>query len=183
MNTKIKNTIKAVVLALGLCAVGNASADKITPQDVKDYAAEMPELSYQLAAIDCNDAAVKISAMGAWWAIQQKSDVRKDPKRMAMYSTFEVLELTSKMDLLNHEYIDSDNLKKGAEEVLETYKGMFIEGAVFGAQVNKKLSLKEKREEAKTIGQMMGAFCKHYKEKNGDLKIFIAGYRVSNGEF
>lgn len=183
MNTKIKNTIKAVVLALGLCAVGNASAYEITPEDVKDYAAEMPELSYQLAAIDCNDAAVKVGAMGAWWAIQQKSDVRKDPKRMAMYSTFEVLELTSKMDLLNHEYIDSDNLKKGAEEVLETYKGMFIEGAVFGAQVNKKLSLKEKREEAKTIGQMMGAFCKHYKEKNGDLKIFIAGYRVSNGEF
>lgn len=179
----MKGAIKAVVLGLGLSmfAMG-ANADKITPEDVKDYAAEMPELSYQLPAIDCNDAAVKVGAMGAWWAIQQKSDVRNDPKRMAMYSTFEVLELTSKMDLLNFEYIDSDNLKKGSEEVLETYQGLFIEGAVFGAQVNKKLSLKEKREEAKTIGQMMGVFCKKAKEE-GRLKLFIAGYRVSNGEF
>ncbi|MFX1151625.1 hypothetical protein ABEM33_22740 [Escherichia coli] len=45
------------------------------------------------------------------------------------------------------------------------------------------MSLKEKREEAKAIGQMMGALCKHHKEKNGDLKIFIAEYRVCAGEF
>lgn len=180
----IKKAIKTAImgLSLGFVVMGSARAYEITPEDVKDYAAEMPELSYQLAAIDCNDAAVKVGAMGAWWAMQQKSDVRKDPKRMAMYSTFEVLELTSKMDLLNHEYIDSDNLKKGAEEVLETYKGLFIEGAVFGAQANKKMSLKEKREEAKTIGQMMGAFCKNYKEHDR-LKIFIAEYRVCAGEF
>lgn len=180
----VKKAIKTAIigLSLGFVVMGSARAYEITPEDIKDYADEMPELSYQLPAIDCNDAAVKVGAMGAWWAIQQKSDVRNDPKRMAMYSTFEVLELISKMDLLNHEYIDSDNLKKGAEEVLETYKGMFIEGAVFGAQANKKMSLKEKREEAKTIGQMMGAFCKHYKE-NGRLKIFIAGYRVCAGEF
>lgn len=183
MKTTIKNTIKAVVLALGLCAVGNASAYEITPEDVKDYTAEMPELSYQLAAIDCNDAAVKISTMGAWWAIQQKWDVRKDPKIMAMQSTFGVLELASKMDLLNFEYIDSDNLKKGSEEVLETYKGMFIVGAYDGAQVNKKLSLKKTREKAKEIGWANGEFCKAFGETDGNLKIFIAYYRLHNGEF
>lgn len=181
MKTTIKNTIKAVVLALGLFAVG-ANAYEITPEDVKDYAAEMPELSYQQDAIDCNDAAVKIGAMGAWWAIQQKRDVRKNPKIMAMQSTFGVLELTSKMDLLNFEYIDSDNLKKGSEEVLETYKGLFLEGAFMGAQVNKKLSLKKTREEAKEIAGYVGDICKEFKEKD-DLKLFIADYRLSNGEF
>lgn len=181
MKTTIKNTIKAVVLALGLCAVGSANAYEITADDIKDYADEMPELSYQPQAIDC-DAAVKIGTMGAWWAIQQKWDVRKNPKIMAMQSTFGVLELAKKMDLLNFEYIDSDNLKKGSEEVLETYKGMFIEGAFAGAQVNKKLSLKKAREEAKTAGWGVGEFCKVFKE-DGDLKLFIAVYRLDNGEF
>ena len=182
MNTKIKNTIKAVVLALGLCAVGSAQA--FTAKDVKEYAAEMPELSYQLAALDCSKAG-DFAARGAWWAIHEKWDVRKDPKRMAMYSTFEVLEVMKMGDFADNEYIDRDNPRQNIEEILETYRGFFLEGAAMGAEVNKHkkgLSEKEKRAEARSIGVEGREICLDAKEHDR-LKEFNAIYKLAAGEF
>lgn len=177
----IKKAIKTAImgLSLGLFAAGSAQA--FTAEDVREYAAEMPELSYQLAALDCSKAG-DFAARGAWWAMHEKWDVRKDPKRMAMYSTFEVLELMKMGDFADNEYIDRDNPRQNIDEILETYRGFFLEGAAMGAEVNKKLSEKEKRAEARSIGNDGRKICLHAKENNR-LKEFNAIYKLAAGEF
>lgn len=188
MKTKIKNAIAAAILAL--FATG-AQASAFTIEDAKEYATELPKLSYQAEAIDC-EMANKVGAIGAWWAANEEYDVRKDPRRVAMHATFEILEFNAKANLLNLEYVDPENMKKGGQEILDTYEGFFIEAVLFGPKINKKLSLKEKRAAAKEVGNSVAVDCwamQHYQangehtEKHPDFRLMLAVKKIAAGDF
>lgn len=192
MSGKIKNALPAAILAL--FATG-AQAAAYTYEDVKEYAEEMPELSYQPEAIDC-EIAGKMAAKGAWLVLNEKYP--HSSEWLAMEAKFEVLKIG--MDGYNGEYVDKENPRKGIEEILDTYKGFFINGA---AEANvttikkegdkykiwrdgkgaKNASLKEKRILATKYHYHYG---KHYCEeakKDGTLKEFIARTKLAGNEF
>lgn len=185
MNTK--QTFAALALAFTMVA---GSAQAVTVEEMReameDYRAEMPELTYQSEAIDCK-VAEKFAVEGALWAIDAIYDVRKDPDVMALTANMKAVgELAVDFDF--HRYIKQFTTKdpdKGYEEILDTYKGFYLQGAWAGAAQKMrvgKFTLKEKRDYAKEVGKVVGGNCESYKEED-TLNKAVALYKVSAGEF
>ncbi|EHD1126627.1 hypothetical protein JR736_004593 [Escherichia coli] len=182
MNTK--QTFAALAFALAMVA-GNAQA--ITTEEMneamKDYVAEMPELSYQPDAIDCK-IAKRLAMEGDIEAIDAFSDVREHTDLMAMMAEGGTIPLVMDFDFRGRveKYLKNE---KGFDEVMATYKGFYLQGAWAGAaqkQRVKNLTLKEKRDHAKAVGEFIEQKCEGYKE-NGELKKPIALFKVSAGKF
>lgn len=185
MNTN--KTFAALAFALAMVA-GNAQA--ITTEEMneamKDYVAEMPELSYQPDAIDCK-IAKRLAMEGDIEAIDAFSDVREHTDLMAMMAEGGTISLAMDFDWRGHvkQFLDRGNPEKGFDEVMATYKGFYLQGAWAGAaqkQRVKNLTLKEKRDHAKDVGEFIEQKCESYKE-NGELKKPIALFKVSAGKF
>ena len=184
MNTK--QTFAAVALTFAMVGGAQAITVEEMREAMEDYRAEMPELTYQSEAIDCK-VAEKFAVEGALWAIDAIYDVRKDPSIMALTANMKAVgELA--MDFDFHRYIKqftTKNPDKGYEEILDTYKGFYLQGAWAGAAQKMrvgKFTLKEKRDYAKAVGKVVGGNCESYKEE-GALNKAVALYKVSAGEF
>lgn len=188
MKSAIKKAIVTTLLglSLGFVGMGSARAAEFTPKDVAELAEEI-ELSYQPEAIDCQIAG-KIASKGYFWAVNQKHDI--SPERAAMEATFEVLR-TDLGVMDKSDYIDKENLRKGLEEIRETYEGFFLLGADFGngvVEVNGKdikarkfySTQKERREAARKFDN--DALCEGFKERN-KLVDMVALYRLAAGKF
>lgn len=182
MNTK--HTFAALAFALAMVA-GNAQA--ITTEEIQeamqDYAAEMPELSYQPEAIDCK-IAKKLAQEGSLQAMDAYTDVREHPASMSILAEGGTISLVMDFDFRGNveKYLKSE---KGFDEVMATYKGFYLQGVWGGASYKQKVAkptLKDKRNHAKAIGKVVEQKCEGYKE-NGDLKKPIALFKVATGEF
>lgn len=183
MKNIIKTAIAAIIgLGLGSMFGSQAQAYPITPE-MKQYIAEMPELSYQSDIIDCKVAG-RVAAQGAWWAMN-------DPGMTA-----EDMDINSHVAIVEEHYTDGLDFSylrgKTGEEIKDTYQGFFASAAIAGYEFkvvdnkNYHFSQNELRKIAKDIGQKHKEICEMAKEasengKNG-FKSFIALYRVSTNK-
>lgn len=182
MNTKIKNIIKAVVLGLGLIATGSVQAG----EDLDAYLADMPELSYQSEVVDC-EIAKKMAANGAWWFMLNPQANEADA--LAAVTMTVVMDDDVTNNLMNN--FDSP-VEKGAEELVDTYRGFFMYGMFSEVadyakepQDYSKMGVKEKRGRAKLIGINAQTACEYAKKQKGQkmLRELVGTYRLQMGKW